>query len=95
MVLTAACIMFGYNEAGAAFSAAVATPNLSFSISDYQPAPAGVYVLSDNGRPYYVEKDRRVYMEKKKHGKHHKKEKNHHDDRDHKDSHDDHNGHSH
>lgn len=73
LALTAVVTTFGINEAGAAVSVQVGTPNLSFSISDYQPAPPNVYVLNDGGRPYYMERDRRVYMEKKHHGKHKKK----------------------
>ncbi|MDD2853431.1 MAG: hypothetical protein PHY09_16215 [Desulfuromonadaceae bacterium] len=79
LALTAVSIFFGFNESNAAVSLQVGTPNLSFSISDYQPAPANVYIHNDRGRPYYVERDRRVYLEKKHHGKHHKKEKKHHD----------------
>lgn len=80
LALTAATMLFGLNESNAAVSVQVGTPNLSFSLSDYQPAPANVHVHNDGGRPYYVERDRRVYMEKRKHGKHHKKEKKHHED---------------
>jgi hypothetical protein len=83
LALTAVTITFGINEAKAAFSAQVGTPNASFSISDYQPAPANVYVQSDRGRPYYVEHDRRVYMEKRHHGKHYKKDKKHYEERGH------------
>jgi hypothetical protein len=75
LALTAATMTFGINEARAAFSAQVGIPNASFSISDYQPAPANVYVQSDRGRPYYMERDRRVYMEKKHHGKKYKRDK--------------------
>ncbi|MGB9082671.1 MAG: hypothetical protein WCD00_15350 [Desulfuromonadaceae bacterium] len=87
LALTAAAMTFGINEAGAAVSVQVGTPNLSFSINDYQPAPPNVYVLNDGGRPYYMERDRRVYMEKKHHGKHYKKEKKHHDDNGHDNGH--------
>ena len=73
LALTAVVMTFSINEAGAAVSVQVGTPNLSFSLSDYQPAPPNVYVLNDSGRPYYMERDRRVYMEKKHHGKHKKK----------------------
>lgn len=73
LAMTAVVMTFGINEAGAAVSVQVGTPNLSFSINDYQPAPPNVYVLNDGGRPYYMERDRRVYMEKKHHGKHKKK----------------------
>lgn len=83
LALTAVTLTFGINEAWAAVSVQVGTPNASFSISDYQPAPANVYVHSDRGRPYYVEHDRRVYMEKKHHGKKHKKDKRHYEDRGH------------
>lgn len=75
LALTAVVMTFGINEAGAAVSVQVGTPNASFSFSDYQPAPPNVYVHSDGGRPYYVEHDRRVYMEKKHHGRKYKKEK--------------------
>ena len=83
IALTAAAMTFSINEARAAVSVQVGTPNLSFSISDYQPAPPNVYVQNDGGRPYYVEHDRRVYMEKKHHGRKYKKEKKHHEDRGH------------
>lgn len=73
LAMTAVVMTFGINEAGAAVSVQVGTPNLSFSINDYQPAPPNVYVLNDGGRPYYMERDRRVYMEKKHHGKQKKK----------------------
>jgi hypothetical protein len=87
LALTAVSIFFGLNEANAAVSVQVGTPNVSFSISDYQPAPPNVYVLSDRGRPYYMERNHRVYMEKRKHGKHYKEEK-HHEDRGHDNGHD-------
>ena len=90
LLLTAVSMTFGLNEAKAAFSAQVGTPNLNFSISDYPPAPPNVYIHSDRGRPYYVERDRRVYMEKRSHGKHYKKEKKHHDDHGRKHGHDKH-----
>lgn len=79
LVLTAVTISFSLNESNAAVSMQVGTPNMNFSISDYQPPPPNVYVHNDAGRPYYVERDRRVYMEKKHHGKKHKKEKRHED----------------
>ena len=87
LALTAVVMTFGINEAEAAVSVQVGTPNASFSFSDYQPAPPNVYVLNDGGRPYYVERDRRVYMQKKHHGRKYKKEK-HHKRRGHNDGHD-------
>jgi hypothetical protein len=93
ILLTAVSITFGLNEAKAAVSVQVGTPNASFSINDYQPAPPNVYVQNDRGRPYYVERDRRVYMEKRKPGKHYKKEKKHHEDHGREEGHEKHNGH--
>lgn len=81
LAMTAVVMTFGINEAGAAVSVQVGTPNLSFSINDYQPAPPNVYVLNDGGRPYYMERDRRVYMEKKHHKHKNKHNRGHgHDD---------------
>lgn len=88
LILTAITTTFSLTEAMAEVSVRVAAPNLSFSINDYQPAPPNVYIHNDGGRPYYVERDRRVYMEKKDHGKKHKKEKKHHDDNGRKHGHD-------
>jgi hypothetical protein len=93
LILAAVAIFFGLNEANAAVSVQVGTPNVNFSISDYQPAPPNVYVQSDRGRPYYMERDRRVFMEKRKPGKHYKKEKKHNEDHGRDDGHDKHNGH--
>jgi hypothetical protein len=87
LALAAITITFGSHNAEGAVSLQVGSPNLNFSISDYQPAPPNVYVHTDQGRPYYVEHDRRVYMEKKRQHKH-KKEKKHHDNNGHRDGHD-------
>jgi hypothetical protein len=92
-MITALLVMFSFSEANAAFSAAVGTPNLSFSISDYQPAPANVYVHNNGGRPYYMERDHRVYMKKRHHGHGYEKEKHHHEDNGRKHGHDKHNDH--
>lgn len=93
LAITALVMTFGIKEAGAAFSAELGSPNLSFRISDYQSAPPNVYVHSDRGRPYYVERDRRVYMKKKHHNKHYKKERKHHEDNGRHEGHGKHNGH--
>jgi hypothetical protein len=77
LLLTAATTTIGSNEAGAT-SVQVAAPGFNFSLNDYQPPPPNVYVYENAGRPYYVERDRRVYMQKKHHG--HKKYKKHHRD---------------
>ena len=78
LLLAATTMNSGIKEAAAATSVQVATPGFNFSLSDYQPAPPNVYVHQNSGRPYYVERDRRVYMKKKHHG--HKNYNNHHED---------------
>lgn len=93
LVLSAVIITFCFNEANAALSLQVGTPNLSFSLSDYQPAPPNVRIHNDEGRPYYVERDRRVYMEKKHHDKRHKKEKKDHNNNGRHDGYDKHDRH--
>ena len=92
LTLTAVSIFFGMNESNAAVSLQVGTPNLSFRLSDFQPAPPNVYVHQNSGRPYYVERDRRVYMERRKPGEHYKYDK-HHDDNGRKKGHDKHDKH--
>jgi hypothetical protein len=74
LMLTAATLTFNLAPAEAA--------NVSVNISGYLPAPPGVLVRVDADRPYYVENERRVYMEKEKPAKYrkHHKEKKHHDD---------------
>jgi hypothetical protein len=67
--------------------------SVNVTVDGYLPAPPGVQVRVDSGRPYYVERDRRVYMEKRKPGKHYKKEKKHHEDNGRRHGHDKHNGH--
>lgn len=77
VALTAVLTTFGAHDAMSAVSLQVGTPNLNFSISDFQPAPPNVYVHQNSGRPYYVERDRRVYMERRRPGKHYKYDKHH------------------
>jgi hypothetical protein len=73
LLMSAATITFGANEAKAIISAQISTPNVSVSINDYVPAPPGVFILYDAGRPYYVEREQRIYMvEKPKHKNHHR-----------------------
>jgi hypothetical protein len=73
LIMTVAVISFSLSSAEAA--------NVSVNINGYIPPPPGVFVRVDAGRPYYVEHDRRVYMERERPGKHrkHYKEKKHHD----------------
>ena len=79
LALSAVALTFGLTEASA---------DVNVQISGYQPAPPGVIVLVDSGRPYYVEGEHRVYMEKRKPAKHHKKYKKQHDDNGNKYGHD-------
>uniref|UniRef100_C6E4Z6 Uncharacterized protein n=1 Tax=Geobacter sp. (strain M21) TaxID=443144 RepID=C6E4Z6_GEOSM len=47
--------------------------DLNIQLGAYIPAPPGVRIYVEAGRPYYVENHRRVYMKKKHHedrGKH-------------------------
>jgi len=88
LLLTAAAITFGLNEAKAGFPAPPGLPgppDVNVHVNGYLPAPPGVHVEIDGGRPYYVERDRRVYIEREgpaRHYKkrHYKKEKKHHED---------------
>ena len=83
MIMTAVVTTFGLNEAKAGFPAPPGLPgppNVSVNINGFLPPPPGVHVMIDSGRPYYVERNRRVYMERRPHS-HYKKFKRHHDDR--------------
>lgn len=65
----------------ALFVSSVTVPTAGFSaplgvnvqISGYLPTPPGVSILIDSGRPYYVERDRRVYVQRDPKYKHYKK----------------------
>ena len=83
LLMIAATFVFGPNEAQAIISAQISSPNVSVSINGYLPAPAGVIVLLDSGRPYYVERGQRIYIKEKpaKQKKHHDNGRKHgHDD---------------
>lgn len=98
-VMTAVLTSFGLNGASAGFPAPPSPPhlpglpgppNVSVNVNGYMPPPPGVHVMVDSGRPYYVERNRRVYMERErpsKHYKKHKKQKKHHDDNGRKNGH--------
>lgn len=47
--------------------------DVNIQLSGFLPAPPGVHVYFDAGRPYYVENHKRVYMKKKEKGDHGKK----------------------
>lgn len=87
LVMTTVTFALGLNEAKAGFPApprlpGLPAPNVNVNIDGFLPAPPGVNVMIDSGRPYYVERDRRVYMERKKPAKHYKKYKKHYRDHD-------------
>ena len=42
--------------------------DISIQLGAYLPAPPGVSIHVEAGRPYYVENNRRVYMKKKSKG---------------------------
>ena len=87
LLMTAATLTFSANEAKAVISAQISSPNVSVSINGYLPAPPGVVVLLDSGRPYYVEREQRIYM-KEKPAKHNHGKKKHHKKNDHGHDHD-------
>ncbi|GFO61462.1 hypothetical protein GMST_37870 [Geomonas silvestris] len=71
LLITALSLSFGPGSAHAA--------NVAVQINGYLPAPPGVSVQVDAGRPYYVQDERRVYIEKEPRHykkKHHKKHDN-------------------
>jgi|GEM_PF-2129659 len=57
--------------ASAPTTAQASGANVNVSINGYLPAPPGVTVYLDAGRPYYMEHDHRVYIARDRH--HHKK----------------------
>jgi hypothetical protein len=104
LILTAAVLTFAFHDAEAGFPAPPGVPGIlippglpgssvNVRVDGYVPAPPGVNVQIDSGRPYYVESNRRVYIERERPGKHYdkkyykeekkhyKKHKKHHEDR--------------
>lgn len=86
LMLTAVLASFAIGNAEAA--------NVSVNINGYLPAPPGVAIRVDAGRPYYVERDRRVYMERRpsKHYRKHHKKRHYKDERHYDRGHDRHEG---
>ena len=84
-LMTAVVMTFCLNEANAGLPMPPAPPglpgppNVNVRVNGYLPAPPGVNVRIDSGRPYYVVRNRRVYMERERPGKHYKKMKYHED----------------
>jgi len=88
LILSAFALTFCLTEAKAGFPAppglpGLPGPNVNVHVDGFLPAPPGVHVMVDSGRPYYVERDRRVYMERERPARRYKKYKRHHDDRGH------------
>lgn len=90
LTMAAVTISFGLTEANAGLPmppGLPGSPNVNVRVNGYLPAPPGVNIQIDAGRPYYVEGERRVYIEKRKPSGHYKKEKKHHKDNGHKNGH--------
>jgi hypothetical protein len=93
LIMTAVTLTLGLNEAKAGFPSppglpglpGLPAPNVNVHVNGFLPAPPGVHVMIDSGRPYYVERDRRVYMERERPARRYKKYKRHHEDRGHGD----------
>jgi hypothetical protein len=82
LLLSAAALTLALSEVGAGLPMppGLPVPNVNVRIDGYLPAPPGVNIQVDAGRPYYVERERRVYIERegppgqrkaKKHRKNH------------------------
>ncbi len=86
LLLAAATFTFSLNEANAGLPLPPLPPlpGVNVHVNGYLPAPPGVHVLIDSGRPYYVEREQRVYIERERPVKHYKKKhykkRKHHDD---------------
>lgn len=64
-----------------------APPHVNIQIDGYLPAPPGVHILLDSGRPYYLVRERRIYIEKAP-ANYNSKNHKHHDDNGRKHGHD-------
>lgn len=76
LVMMAFTVILALNEANAGFPfppGLPAPPNVNVRLDGYLPTPPGVNIQFDTGRPYYVERDRRIYIEKERPSKHHNK----------------------
>jgi hypothetical protein len=90
LLISAVVITLSINEARAGFPLPPmppAPPNVNVRVDGYLPAPPGVNIQIDSGRPYYVEHERRVYIERETSRKY-KKRKKHHDNHGNKYGHD-------
>jgi len=93
LLLTAVSLTFGLTDARAGFPSPPGlpappglpgSPNLNVHVNGYLPAPPGVNVQIDGGRPYYADRDQRVYLERERPYRRYNKERKHHQDRGHK-----------
>ena len=91
LILTAAFLTLGSSRAEAAPG-----PSVNVSVNGYLPAPPGVVVRVDAGRPYYIEHERRVYIERERprhhRSRHYRREHRHHQEHAHNQEHDRHGG---
>jgi hypothetical protein len=106
LILTAAVLTISFSAAeafpappGVLIPPGLPGSRVNVQVNGYVPAPPGVNVQIDAGRPYYVESNRRVYMEREGSGRHdnrkHYKYKKHHENKGNKFGHDKHEGHGH
>lgn len=81
LVIPAVVITFSLKEVSAGLPmppGLPAPPGVNICVNGFLPAPPGVHVMIDAGRPYYVERNRRVYMERERPVRRYKKYKKHH-----------------
>lgn len=62
--ITMAAVITALSGAAVATAGFPAPPGVNVQINGYLPSPPGVRILLDSGRPYYVERNRRVYVER-------------------------------
>ena len=71
--ITLACFMLAAPTTGHC-----GTVGVNIQLNGYLPAPPGVHIYYESGRPYYVENHQRVYLKKKEKAHHdHGKKKGH------------------
>jgi len=79
LLITAVALTCGFNEAqarggipGILIPPGLPGSSVNLSVNGFLPAPPGVHVLVDSGRPYYVERDRRIYIEEDRNSRHYR-----------------------
>lgn len=68
--MAAGCAIVLASFAAAATSHA-GSLGVNINLNGYLPAPPGVHIYYDSGRPYYVENRQRVYLKKEKEPREH------------------------